>query len=62
MNHQGMPCRRRRTKKGQTLVEYALIIAFIALVAISVLMRLGTQVRIIFTTITTQLATASGSH
>jgi Flp pilus assembly pilin Flp len=62
MKHKGMPCRQKRTKKGQTLVEYALILAFISLVAISVLIRLGTQVRIIFTTINSQLAIAGSSH
>ena len=62
MNHKGMPHRQKRTKKGQTLVEYALILAFISLVAISVLIRLGTQVRIVFTTINSQLAIAGSSH
>lgn len=34
-----------RNKKGQTLVEYALILAFIAVVAIVVLQALGTSVQ-----------------
>jgi Flp pilus assembly pilin Flp len=54
--------RRLKSKKGQTLVEYALILAFISVVAISVLIALGNQVKQVFTTITTQLAQASGSH
>ncbi len=62
MNHKGMPYRHKRTKKAQTLVEYALILAFISLVAISVLLRLGTQVRIVFSTINSQLAVAGSSH
>jgi Flp pilus assembly pilin Flp len=57
-----MPCRQKRTKKGQTLVEYALILAFIAVVAISVLIRLGNEVKFIFTTISSQLAIAGSSH
>ncbi len=53
---------RRRSKKGQTLVEYALILAFVSVCAISVLIRLGTEVRTVFSTITSQLAVASSSH
>ena len=62
MNPKGIPSRQKRNKKGQTLVEYALILAFISLVAISVLIRLGTQIKIIFTTINSQLAVAGSSH
>jgi Flp pilus assembly pilin Flp len=54
--------RRMKSKKGQTLVEYALILAFISVVAISVLITLGNQVKSVFTTITSQLAVASSSH
>jgi Flp pilus assembly pilin Flp len=43
-------------KRGQTLVEYALILAFISIVAISVLLRLGNEVNSIFSTITSQMA------
>jgi Flp pilus assembly pilin Flp len=53
---------RNKNKKGQTLVEYALILAFISVVAISVLIRLGDEVKSIFTTITSQLAIAGSSH
>jgi len=52
----------RRSESGQTLVEYALILAFVSVVAISVLIRLGNEVRIIFTTISSQLSVASSSH
>ena len=54
--------RRMKSRKGQTLVEYALILAFISVVAISVLIALGNQVKGVFTTITSQLAVASSSH
>jgi len=54
--------RRMKSKKGQTLVEYALILAFISVVAISVLIALGNQVKSVFTTITSQLAIACSSH
>lgn len=54
--------RRLKSKKGQTLVEYALILAFISVVAISVLIALGNQVKGVFTTITSQLAIAGSSH
>jgi Flp pilus assembly pilin Flp len=54
--------RRMKSKKGQTLVEYALILAFISVVAISVLIALGNQVKSVFTTITSQLSIAGSSH
>jgi len=53
--------RRMKSKKGQTLVEYALILAFISVVAIAVLIGLGGQIKSVFTTITSQLAYASSS-
>jgi Flp pilus assembly pilin Flp len=62
VNHKGLPCRQKRNKNGQTLVEYALILAFISVVAISVLIRLGNEVKLVFTTITSQLAVAGSSH
>jgi Flp pilus assembly pilin Flp len=55
-----LPC--KNNTKGQTLVEYALILAFISVVAISVLIRLGDEVKSIFTTVTSQLASSGSSH
>jgi Flp pilus assembly pilin Flp len=52
----------RKSKKGQTLVEYALILAFVSVVAISVLIRLGAEIKSVFTTITSQLAISQSSH
>jgi Flp pilus assembly pilin Flp len=54
--------RRMKSKKGQTLVEYALILAFISVVAISVLIALGGQIKSVFSTITSQLQTANSSN
>jgi Flp pilus assembly pilin Flp len=42
--------------RGQTLVEYALILAFISVVAISVLIHLGQQAESLYSTINTTLA------
>ena len=56
------PCQRKPMAKGQTLVEYALILAFISVVAISMLLRLGTQIKSVFSTITSQIAVAGSSH
>jgi Flp pilus assembly pilin Flp len=58
----GKLVRRLKRKKGQTLVEYALILAFVSVVAIAVLMNLGKQVKDVFTTISSQLAYAGSSH
>jgi Flp pilus assembly pilin Flp len=50
------------SRKGQTLVEYALILAFISVVAISVLINLGTTIRGTFSKINSQLQQAQSSH
>ena len=50
--------RLKQNKRGQTLVEYALILAFISVVAIVVLQALGTRVTQVFTTINEKLAQA----
>ncbi len=50
------------SKKGQTLVEYALILAFISVVAIAVLIQLGKNVTSVFSAINSQLQIAQLSH
>ncbi len=47
-----------KNKRGQTLVEYALILAFISVVAISTLIAMGGRVSGVFTTIDRQVAIA----
>ena len=54
--------RRMKSRKGQTLVEYALILAFISVVAISVLISLGDAVKGTYTKISSALASAQSSH
>ncbi len=54
--------RSMKHKRGQTLVEYALILAFISVVAISVLIALGNKIKGVFTTISSQLSQAQTSH
>jgi Flp pilus assembly pilin Flp len=49
---------RPRSKKGQTLVEYALIIAVLAIVMIGVFSFFGSRLVIIFSSITNILDTA----
>ena len=48
-------------KRGQTLVEYALILAFISVVAIVVLQALGSKVTQVFSTINSKLDVASSA-
>jgi pilus assembly protein Flp/PilA len=45
----------RRREEGQALVEYALLLALIAIVSIAVLTVLGTKVSHIFSKISTKL-------
>ena len=49
-------------KHGQTLVEYALILAIITVFMIAVMSLLGARVVVIFSAITTLLDTAQSSH
>lgn len=48
----------QRQEKGQTLIEYALIIALVVLAVLVVLGLLGGQIQTIFTTIKNVLAGA----
>lgn len=45
-----------REEEGQDLIEYALLIVFIALVVVAALGPLGTQVSSVYTTISSSLA------
>jgi len=54
--------RQLKSRKGQTLVEYALILAFISVVAISVMISLGQAIRGTYTKISSVLASAQSSH
>jgi len=49
---------RPRNKRGQTLAEYALILALISVVAISVLSAMGTQVNLTYSTVNNQMTVA----
>jgi Flp pilus assembly pilin Flp len=51
-----------RRRCGQTLVEYALILAIISVVAIGVLITLGGQVKGIYSNIYSSLQSAAASH
>ena len=52
--------RRRRARcRGQTLVEYALILSMISIVAILVLQALGTNVTQLYTTINSRIDVAN---
>jgi pilus assembly protein Flp/PilA len=51
----------KRNTAGQDLLEYALLIALIALVAYGAVQLTGTNVNTIFTNIATKLGTAAGA-
>jgi len=51
----------RRDASGQDLLEYALLVALIALVAVGAVTLAGTNVNKIFGSVATQLSTAAGS-
>jgi pilus assembly protein Flp/PilA len=50
-----------RDDEGQDLIEYALLVALISLVAVAALSAAGVQVNTIFTNIRDRLTTAAGN-
>lgn len=50
-----------RETEGQDLLEYALLVALIALVAVAAVTTAGKQVNSIFGSVATQLTTAAGA-
>jgi pilus assembly protein Flp/PilA len=46
-------------EEGQDMVEYALLLAFVALAAVSVLTSVKTQISTIWSTVNSNLATAA---
>lgn len=50
-----------RGEEGQDLIEYALLVGLISLVAVLAITAAGTSVNDIFTAIANQLATAAGA-
>jgi len=52
----------RGGRKGQTIVEYALILAIISIVAVGVMINLGKGISGIYSTITSTVASAQASH
>ncbi len=53
---------RRSRQEGQTLVEYALILAVLTIVMIAVMSLLGTRIVVVFSAIVELLDTAQSSH
>jgi pilus assembly protein Flp/PilA len=51
-----------QSRRGQTLVEYALILAIISVVAIGVLITMGGQVKGIYSNIDSSITSAAASH
>lgn len=48
--------------RGQTLVEYALILSIISIVLVGVIVNLGQQIKPVYSTIISQLAVSQASH
>jgi Flp pilus assembly pilin Flp len=53
---------RRAYRRGQTLVEYALILAVISIVAIGVMINMGQQVKGVYSMISSTISSAQASH
>ena len=49
----------KKKSKGQSLVEYGLILALVSVVAITVLQTMGTQIKTTVETVTTRLQQAN---
>jgi Flp pilus assembly pilin Flp len=52
----------RSGKRGQTLVEYALILAVLSVVAVSVFGLLDSRISVVFSAVANILDTAQSSH
>jgi pilus assembly protein Flp/PilA len=50
-----------KDESGATMIEYGLVAALVSVAAIIALQLLGAQLQIIFNTVSSYLATASGS-
>ncbi len=53
---------RRGRRRGQTLVEYALVLAVLTVVMVACMKLLGARIVVVFSDITGILDTAQGSH
>ena len=51
-----------KSKRAQTLVEYALILAFISIVAIGVLVHLSSDINNLYSSIHLSFTSAQASH
>jgi Flp pilus assembly pilin Flp len=54
--------RARRHRRGQTLVEYALVLAVLTVVMVACMKLLGARIVLVFSEITAVLDTAQSSH
>jgi Flp pilus assembly pilin Flp len=54
--------RRASRRRGQTLVEYALVLAVLTIVLVACMKLLGARIVVIFSDITAILDTAQSSH
>lgn len=52
----------RKSRRGQTLVEYALILAVLSLVIVGVIVNLGHQVSGVYSSIDSVVSSAQASH
>jgi Flp pilus assembly pilin Flp len=58
INRGGTSFRRSKSRKGQTVVEYAIVLAFISVLCVTYLSALGEQIRGLFLSIINALAAA----
>jgi Flp pilus assembly pilin Flp len=54
--------RKFKSKSGQTLVEYGIILALISTVAIAVLITVGSNLKGVYTKIDSNISSAQASH
>jgi Flp pilus assembly pilin Flp len=52
----------RPARRGQTLVEYALILAVLSVLALSIFGLLDSRIEVVFSAVTNILDTAQSSH